>query len=368
MKITLSKKKRGEKRHIVLVCSAEEQQEIFGPIWNEVLQRDRMPVMERLRNGNVRYRFAMRYLDRLMLTFPFADFSIGLEQRLSAQAREELQAIPVPDIELGQEWRGELYDFQKIVVDRIVRRSRFIVNDEQGLGKTYMVMASIVACAAYPTLAVCTNSIKYNWQRIAAQVTDLQVSVLDGTAAQRKAIIQAGDYDMLVINSEAMRVKRWSETVDESTNEELAFTEYKFYEFQHPDLFFNDSPDWEQKRVVREDELEQQDWRKWPMAVVDEYHHYKNPDAQQTIGLHFIQAHRKVTLSGTPVLNGRPEELWSVLHWMWPRRFPDYSSIALSGRSSSPSRDASHRTSDFGVSSLMKWTEPSHINTFAPTG
>lgn len=297
MKITLSKFQRGQKRHVVLVCTQEEDRDVHQIVYNVVLGAEAAPVREVLRvSRQVRYRFAMKYLDQLMLTFPFADFSPALQARLSRRAKEAFDAIPVPELDLV-DFHGELYNFQKIAVGKMMSKKKFLLNDEMGLGKTIMAIAAIIANEAYPALVVVPNSIKYNWRNLVDQFTDLNIVVVDGTREQRADLILK-DADITVINQEGLRTKKYP-VLDE--NDRAIPGEYT-YEHVNPDLF----------------DIE------WKCIVVDEYHRFKNPDALQTIGLHMLDADRKIAMSGTPVLNGRPEEYWSVLHWLWPRRYPNY--------------------------------------------
>lgn len=56
--------------------------------------------------------------------------------------------------------------------------------------------------------------------------------------------------------------------------------------------------------------------------LVHNCHRAKNPSAKLTQAIHQIQAPVKLAASGTPILNGRLEELWSPLHWLYPDKFP----------------------------------------------
>lgn len=316
MKITLSKRKRGEKRHVVLVCDEPEAAEIHMIIYNDILDREVYPRRERLRSGMVRYRFAMRYLDSIMLTFPFADFSPALDSRLSTRAAEELAAMPIPELQLDG-FTGTLRDYQKVAVGRMIEKRRFWLQDDLGLGKGVMALAAIAGAGAYPALAIVPNGPKFNWQREGERFTDATIAVVDGTAAQRREAI-ASEADITVVNVEALRVKTFpDDRICDCAHFEDPHT-HTWYEFKNPGLFFENSS----QTTVLDVDLPDMDWLEWNVAVVDECHRFKNPTAQMTTGLHMIRAHRKWAMSGTSVLNGRPEELWAVLHWLWPKKFP----------------------------------------------
>lgn len=300
MKIVIGKSdpENGVKRHVVLICSQEEEYDVHRSLVANVLDPRVLPRRERLRaSAQVRFRLSMKYLDKVMLTFPYAEFSPGLETRLSKKAIEEFRAMRVPRLDI-EGLRLELFDFQKIAVAKMMKRRNFLLNDEMGLGKTIQALAAIIGRQAYPALVVVPNSIKFNWKRFVEQYTDATCQVVDGTAAQRKQQILKRS-DITIINCEGLRVK---ESYRYETRENGTRFRVPVIEPVHPDLFSIE----------------------WEMAVVDEYHKFKNPYAQMTKGLHMIRSKVKVGMSGTPLLNGRPEEVWSILHWMYPRRFPTF--------------------------------------------
>ncbi|KAL4889446.1 SNF2 family N-terminal domain-containing protein [Aspergillus ambiguus] len=62
----------------------------------------------------------------------------------------------------------------------------------------------------------------------------------------------------------------------------------------------------------------------WRYVVLDEGHRIKNFKAKRTLGLSKIQAEYKLVLTGTPIQNNL-EELWSILHWLYPEVFVESS-------------------------------------------
>ena len=322
MKITLSKKKRGERRHIVLVCDRSEASAIHMIIYQDVLNREVVPKREMMRNGMVRYRFAMKWLESLMLTFPYANFSPGLESQLSAAAFEELQEMQVPDLDIPG-FTGELYDFQKVGVGKMTSKTRYILNDQMGLGKSVQLLAALLHRQSFPALVVVPNGIKFNWERMIERFTDCTSVVMDGSKPERRQQLRK-EADITIVNTEALRVRRRAaDNVCQDRHCPLgeSLHIHDWYEFKNPGLFFeNDS-----QEHIKDIDLPNMEWREWVAIGIDEYHHFKNPTSQQTTGLHMIHGHRQYAMSGTPLLNGRPEELWSILHWMWPIRYPSYS-------------------------------------------
>jgi len=62
----------------------------------------------------------------------------------------------------------------------------------------------------------------------------------------------------------------------------------------------------------------------WTHIIADECHRMKNRKAQQTKALKSVNSVGwKTAMSGTPVIN-RPDEMWSVLNWLYPNQFRSY--------------------------------------------
>src|ERR1051325_5100462 len=144
IKIFLSKRREGERRHVVLTATAAEGRSIHPIIIREVLQGRYRPEREYYNERQmVRYRFAQRHLERLLLTVPFAGISQGLHRQMVRIARMEYEQEDVPVLNIPG-FRGDLYDFQKIAVGRVIEQmdldGSFCENDDLGLGKTYVAL------------------------------------------------------------------------------------------------------------------------------------------------------------------------------------------------------------------------------------
>lgn len=63
--------------------------------------------------------------------------------------------------------------------------------------------------------------------------------------------------------------------------------------------------------------------RHWFHVIGDEIHKVKNRQAQVTRAFKKIKATHKLGLSGTPGDN-KPDDLWSVLNWLYPKKFTSY--------------------------------------------
>jgi SNF2 family DNA or RNA helicase len=62
---------------------------------------------------------------------------------------------------------------------------------------------------------------------------------------------------------------------------------------------------------------------RWFNIIADECQRIKNHKAQQTRALKSLRTRYKCPMSGTPA-DDKPQDLWSALNWMWPRRWTSY--------------------------------------------
>jgi SNF2 family DNA or RNA helicase len=179
----------------------------------------------------------------------------------------------------------ELYDFQKVGVDRLTTSERLFLADEMGTGKTVQAIAAAEALGAKKVLIVCQNSMKGmikngkvigGWaEEISLWAPGKSIGVVEGQPKQRHAILDL-DPDYLVINYEALVGK---------TGIELT------------------------SRLVKQ----------WDVVIFDEHHKIKNRNAKATKACKRIckYAEHVWMLSGTPLLN-HAQEMWPPLNMMFP--------------------------------------------------
>jgi SWI/SNF-related matrix-associated actin-dependent regulator 1 of chromatin subfamily A len=72
--------------------------------------------------------------------------------------------------------------------------------------------------------------------------------------------------------------------------------------------------------------------RRWDLAILDESHFFKTPEAQRSRIALSIRASRRLALSGTPIPNGRPIEFHPILSWLDPNRWPPTSRFSFAER------------------------------------
>lgn len=87
-------------------------------------------------------------------------------------------------------FQGTLKPYQVEAVEKMVDVKRILVAYEMGLGKTPMTIAAIEELreqghVTKPVLVLCLASLKYQWQKEVAKFSDQTAVVIDGTAAKR---------------------------------------------------------------------------------------------------------------------------------------------------------------------------------------
>lgn len=181
----------------------------------------------------------------------------------------------------------QYYQHQADGIRELASRRSFILADDMGLGKTLTaltVFAIDVARGWAETCVIITPpSLKGNWLEEIKKFTGFPVVILDGSPEDR--IMQLFRYmkiagpKILIMNYEHAHL------------EEAWLTNHRF-----------------------------------DVAIYDEAHYIKNPEARRTIAVLAINSRRSFMLTGTPFLN-QVNELWCLLHRVDPNRFRLYTSF-----------------------------------------
>ena len=179
---------------------------------------------------------------------------------------------------------GELFPFQQEDVERVLtsKENHHLIANEMGTGKTYEAIAIDVQrrqaedYVDSPTLVIAPLSTISGWKNHFEELTNLKICAIEPKKRDRFL-------------------------------EELK--EYRASVF---------ICHWESLRLMPE--LAGVGW--WHV-IADEVHKAKNRKARQTVALKKIKAKYKLGLSGTPIVN-RPDELWSILNWMFPKEYRSY--------------------------------------------
>lgn len=180
-------------------------------------------------------------------------------------------------------FKGSLLPYQPYAVDKMMAREQMLVAYDLGLGKTVITIAALEALmeegrVTEPGLIICLSSLKYQWKNQIEKFTEgtSTAIVIDGTPKQREAqYIEAIDWghskvDYVIMNYEQV-VKDW---------------------------------DWI-KKLPR------------GFVVLDEATAIKSFKSKRSVYTkRLADAKFKFALTGTPIENGKPEELFSIMQFV----------------------------------------------------
>ena len=154
----------------------------------------------------------------------------------------------------------------------MVEQKKILVAYEMGLGKTPMTICAIETLNPGKTLVLCLASLKYQWQKEVSKFSDKRALVIDGTAVQRKKQYeQMFEYDYIVMNYEQV------------------------------------VNDWELLKSFKFDAI-----------VCDEATAIKGFRAKRAKKVKELSKNIPIrfALTGTPVENGKPEEIFSIMQFV----------------------------------------------------
>jgi len=169
-------------------------------------------------------------------------------------------------------FKGTLKPYQVDAVKKMVTQKQILVAYEMGLGKTPMTIAAIEALNPKLTLVLCLASLKYQWQKEITKFSDSTSIVIDGTPAQRfKQYAEANGHDYIIMNYEQV-VNDWDML--------------KTFDFE---------------AIVCDEATAIKGFRAKRAKKVK--------DLSKNIPVRFA-------LTGTPIENGRPEEIYSIMQFV----------------------------------------------------
>ena len=189
----------------------------------------------------------------------------------------------------------KLYKFQQTGVDKFCPEGEdplasVLLADGMGLGKTWSAVARDcelrrLGASCQPTLIVAPSGAHWNtWVKtIYDYAGDVRIWVVD----RKKRALLENDIQM---------------ALDKKT----VWPQYIIIHY-------------EGLRIMRE-LLKQVNWFH---IMADEVHRVKNRTAQQTRALKALPTKYKTGISGTPA-DDKPQDIWSVLNWLWPKTFKSY--------------------------------------------
>ena len=181
-------------------------------------------------------------------------------------------------------FKGILKPYQPEAVDKMVNRKRMLVAYEMGLGKTCMTIAALEKLKedgelTKPILIIALSSLKYQWEKEIQKFSDARTVVIDG--------------------SKSTRLIRW--------DRELSGVRSADYIICNYETVVND---W--------DSIKDEDWG---AVVCDEATAIKGFRSKRSKAVKKLSANVPIrfALTGTPIENGKPEEVYSIMQFVDPK-------------------------------------------------
>lgn len=177
-------------------------------------------------------------------------------------------------------FNGTLKPYQTEAVNKMVAQQKILVAYEMGLGKTPMTIAAIEQLRdtkkiTKTVLVLCLASLKYQWKSEIYKFSDSDALVIDGTPAQRaKQYREAQSYEYVIMNYEQV------------------------------------VNDWE---IIKKLELS--------AIICDEATAIKGFRAKRAKKVKELSKNIDIrfALTGTPIENGKPEEIFSIMQFVDPK-------------------------------------------------
>ncbi|XP_038622690.1 chromodomain-helicase-DNA-binding protein 7 isoform X1 [Tachyglossus aculeatus] len=303
-KIKRFKAKQGQNKFL-----SEIEDELFNPDYVEV---DR--IMDFARSTDDNGEPVTHYLVK-WCSLPYEDSTWELKQDIDQAKIEEFEKLMSRQPETERVERPPAEDWKKSESSREYKNNNklreyqlegvnwllfnwyntrnCILADEMGLGKTIQSITFLYEIYLKgihgPFLVIAPLSTIPNWEREFRTWTELNVVVYHGSQASRRTIQL---YEMYFKDPQGRVIKG----------------SYKFHAIITTfEMILTDCP-----------ELRNIPWR---CVVIDEAHRLKNRNCKLLEGLKMMDLEHKVLLTGTPLQN-TVEELFSLLHFLEPSRFP----------------------------------------------
>ena len=222
-------------------------------------------------------------------------------------------SLDKPEVKLPRdfEFKTTPYEHQIEGVKYGLANDKWLLGDEQGLGKTKQVIDIAVARKVEHCLIVCcVNGLKWNWKNEVHTHSNDGAFILGQRKNTKGEIVIAGnperlddlnDIDCLprfiITNIETLRYKvKTGRKTKKKVNGRWA--EVDEYAYPITDKL---------KALCGSGKIE--------MIAVDEFHKCKNPDAEQAKQILDIRASIQIAMTGTPLMNA-PLDLYMPLKWL----------------------------------------------------
>jgi SNF2 family DNA or RNA helicase len=178
-------------------------------------------------------------------------------------------------------FNGTLKPYQVEAVDRMVTRKKMLVAYEMGLGKTCMTIAAVEklkdeGSITKPVLVIALSSLKYQWEKEIKKFSDSGTCVIDG--------------------AKSVRSVRWMRDMEWEDHTDYVICNYETI-----------VADWD---LIKDYE--------WGAVICDEATAIKGFRSKRSKAVKKLASKVPIrfALTGTPIENGRPEEVYSIMQFV----------------------------------------------------
>lgn len=189
------------------------------------------------------------------------------------------------------------YEYQRYGEAYLALRKGAILGYQAGLGKTLTALLAVNTVKAKRILIICPKSLKYWWAKEIAETfgDDCYVDEFCGYAR----------------NGDWIAKTHWG---CNPRNHSFRLAHYEQFRDGERDKKGKLHPGRLTRPYLGE---------KWDVVIADECQHIKNRKAQRTHWLGKLNTQYRWGLTGTPLAE-RPQDLWSILHWIAAKDFRSY--------------------------------------------
>ncbi|KAL7978947.1 hypothetical protein Chor_013436 [Crotalus horridus] len=274
------------------IVKKEMEEESFNPDYTEVDRVLEVSFCEDKDTGEHVTYYLVKWC-----SLPYEDSTWELKEDVDQGKIEEFEQLQALRLDSRRLDRPPPNSWKKIEQSREYKNGNqlreYQLEDEMGLGKTIQSITFLCEILLNgikgPFLIIAPLSTIANWEREFRTWTDLNVVVYHGSMISRQMIQQ---YEMYFRDSQGRIIR----------------DTYKFQAIITTfEMILGGCP-----------ELNAIEWR---CVIIDEAHRLKNRNCKLLEGLKLMNLEHKVLLTGTPLQN-TVEELFSLLHFLEPLRFP----------------------------------------------
>lgn len=192
------------------------------------------------------------------------------------------------------------HPYQEDAIDAMVSQGFMLLAYETGLGKTVVSVAAVEELIGEgkvnTTMVVALPNLKYQWAQQIAKLTDVTTREVEVKAKGRSQtiVVPTENYCISVTGTPKQRAEQYRRIAE-----------------LRPDyviLGYNTVvDDWKEVRRIKPDAI-----------ILDEITAIKTFRAQRTRKIKRLTAPYRFGLTATPIDNGKPEEIYSIMEWLEP--------------------------------------------------